>query len=66
VITGRTGRRGLYGTLHVQTSELVELVGERSRQDDGSAWLEALGQVRPEAAKRLIWDHTPPHHPKRG
>jgi hypothetical protein len=29
------------------------------------ACIEALGKVRPDVPELLIWDHTPPHHPKR-
>ncbi len=65
VISGRNGRRVIHGALNAQTGELVDLVRERRRQDDGSAFLERLGQVRPEVPKLLIWDNAPPHHPKR-
>ena len=65
VISGRNGRRVIHGALNAQTGELVDLVRERSRQDDGIAFLERLGQVRPEVPKLLIWDNAPPHHPKR-
>jgi transposase len=65
LISGRNGRRVIHGALNVQTGELVEIVRERSRQDDCIALLEALGQVRPEVATLLIWDNAPPHHPKR-
>jgi hypothetical protein len=43
----------------------------RSRQDDGNAFLERLGAVRPAVPKLLIWDTAPlwntapPHPPKR-
>jgi len=45
--------------------QLVRERRERSRQDDGIAFLEALGQVRPNVPKLLIWDNAPPHHPRR-
>jgi transposase len=44
---------------------LVSLGRERSRQDDCIVFIEALGQVRPNIPKLLIWDNAPPHHPKR-
>lgn len=65
MISGRNGRRGIHGALNVQTGELVRLVRERSRTDDCQAFVELLGQVRPEVPKLLIWDNAPPHHPKR-
>lgn len=64
-ITGRNGRRVIHGALNAQTGELVELVRERSRQDDCIAFVEQLGQLRPDMPKLLIWDNAPPHHPKR-
>lgn len=65
VISGRNARRVIHGALHARTGELVTLGRERSRQDDCIAFLEALGQVRPDTPKLLIWDNAPPHHPKR-
>ncbi len=65
VIMGRNGRRVIHGALNAQTGELVDLVRERSRQDDCIAFLEQFAQVRPEVPKLLIWDNAPPHHPKR-
>jgi hypothetical protein len=65
VLTGRNGRRVIHGALNAATGELVEVVRERSRQDDCMVLLEALGQVRPAVPKLLIWDNAPPHHPKR-
>jgi transposase len=65
VISGRNSRRVLHGALNAATGELVQLIRERSRQDDCLAFVEALGQVRPEVPKLLIWDNAPPHHPKR-
>lgn len=41
------------------------MIRERSRHDDCLAFVEALGKVRPEIPKLLIWDNAPPHHPKR-
>ncbi len=65
VISGRNGRRVIHGALNAATGELVDLVRERSRQDDCIAFIERLGQVRPDVPKLLIWDNAPPHHPKR-
>ncbi len=65
VISGRNSRRVVHGAPGVATGELVALVRERSRQDDCAAFVEALGQVRPDVPKLLVWDNAPPHHPKR-
>jgi len=65
VISGRNSRRVVHGALNVATGELVTQVRDRSRQDDCVAFLEALGQVRPDVPKLLVWDNAPPHHPKR-
>ncbi len=65
VISGRNGRRVVHGALNAATGELVQLIRERSRQDDCLAFIEALGKVRPDVSKLLIWDNAPPHHPKR-
>ena len=65
LISGRNARRVLHGALNAATGELVQLVRERSRQDDCAAFVEALGPLRPTVPKRLIGDTAPPHHPKR-
>jgi transposase len=65
VISGRNGRRVIHGAVRAATGEVVKLVRERSRGDDCIAFLDALGQVRPDVPKLLIWDNAPPHHPKR-
>lgn len=65
VVSGRNSRRVLHGALNAATGELALLVRERSRQDDCLAFVETLGQVRPQVAKLLIWDNAPPHPPKR-
>lgn len=65
LISGRNGRRVLHGALNVQTGELVRVVRERSRTDDCQAFIQTLGQLRPETPKLFIWDNAPPHHPKR-
>ena len=64
-MSGRNGRRVIHGALNARTGALVEVVRERSRQDDCIAFLDALGQVRPDVPKLLVWDNAPPHHPKR-
>lgn len=65
VISGRNKRRTIFGALHVGTGELVTLVREHSRTDDLLAAVQALGAVRPQVPKLLIWDNAPPHHPHR-
>jgi transposase len=64
-VSGRNARRVVHGALNVATGELVHLLRERSRQDDCAAFVAALGQVRPDAPKLLVWDNAPPHHPKK-
>jgi transposase len=63
VISGRNARRTIFGALHVTSGELIDLVRERARTADAVALVEALGAVRPETPKLLIWDNAPPHHP---
>ena len=65
LISGRNTRRTILGALQVGTGELVQTVRERCRTDDVLAAVEALGTVRPEVPKLLIWDNAPPHHPHR-
>lgn len=65
VLSGRNGRRVVHGALNAATGEFVHLIRDRSRQDDCLAFVEALGQLRPDVPKLLIWDNAPPHHPKR-
>ncbi len=65
VLSGRNARRVLHGALNAATGQVVHLIRERSRQDDCLAFVEALGQVRPEVPKLLIGDNAPPHHPRR-
>jgi transposase len=55
----------LHGALNAATGELVQLLRERSRQDDCLAVVEELGKLRPDVPQLLIWDNAPPHHPKR-
>jgi transposase len=64
VITGRNPYRVLLGALNAVTGQLVRLVRERCRTADTQAFVEALGRVRPDVPKLLIWDNAPPHHPK--
>lgn len=49
----------------MRTGELVTTVRERGRTDDVLAAVAALGTVRPDVPKLLIWDNAPPHHPHR-
>jgi transposase len=65
LISGRNKRRTILGALNVGTGELVRTVRERCRTDDVVAAVEALGRVRPEVPKLLIWDNAPPHNPHR-
>jgi transposase len=64
-LSGRNARRVVHGALNVATGELVALIRERSRQDDCAAFVAALGQLRPDVPKLLVWDNAPPHHPKK-
>lgn len=65
VVSGRNARRVVHGALNAGTGELVRVVRERSRTDDALAAVEALGAVRPDVPKLLIWDNAPPHKPLR-
>lgn len=65
LISGRNKRRTILGALNATTGELVHTVRERCRTDDVVAAVLALGAVRPEVPKLLIWDNAPPHHPHR-
>jgi len=56
VLSGRNARRGVHGALNAATGDVVTLIRERSRQDDCLAFVEALGQLRPQVHKLLIWD----------
>jgi transposase len=55
----------IHGALNAASGDFVSLIRVRSRQDDCLAFVQALGQVRPEVPKLLVWDNAPPHHPKR-
>jgi hypothetical protein len=63
-LSGRNARCVVHGALNVATGELVHLIRECSRQDDCLAFVTALGHVRPDVPKLLVWDNAPPHHPK--
>ena len=65
VVSDRNSRRVVHGALNVATGDFVSLIRERSRQDDCAAFVETLGQLRPDVPKLLVWDNAPPHHPKR-
>lgn len=65
VISGRNKRRAILGALNATTGELVHTLRERCRTDDVLAGVEALGAVRPDVPKLLIWDNAPPHMPHR-
>jgi transposase len=65
LISGKNSRRTILGALNVGSGELVTTVRERCRTDDVLAAVEALGAIRPEVPKLLIWDNAPPHHPHR-
>jgi hypothetical protein len=65
LISGRNKRRSILGALNVGSGELVCTVRERCRTDDVLAAVAALGAVRPDLPKLLIWDNAPPHQPHR-
>ncbi len=65
LISGRHTRRTILGARNVTTGDLVHTVRQRCRTDDVLAAVIALGAVRPEVPKLLIWDNAPPHHPHR-
>jgi len=63
VISGRNARRTVFGAMHTASGELVGLVRERARTADAVALVTALGAIRADVPKLLIWDNAPPHHP---
>lgn len=65
LLSGRNPRRTILGALNVGSGELVRTVRERCRTDDVLVTVTALGAVRPDVPKLLIWDNAPPHHPHR-
>jgi transposase len=64
-ISGRNKRRTILGALRVSSGELVHTVRDRNRTDDVLAAVAALGGIRPETPKLLIWDNAPAHMPRR-
>jgi transposase InsO family protein len=64
-ISGRNARRVVHGAVQARTGELVRVVRERHRADDALVLVAALGAVRPEVPKLLVWDNAPPHKPHR-
>jgi transposase len=64
-ISGRNAQRVIHGALEIRSGDLLALVQPRSRTAEVVATVEALGQLRPDTPKLLIWDNAPPHHPKR-
>jgi len=65
VISGRNAQRVIHGALNTATGELVTVVQPRGRTAEMVATVEALGRIRPEVPKLLVWDNAPAHHPKR-
>ena len=65
VISGRNAQRVIHGALATASGELLALVQPRGRTAEVEATVAALGQVRPDVPKLLVWDNAPPHHPKR-
>jgi len=65
LISGRNARRTILGALQVASGELVRTLRLCCRTDDVLAAVEALGAVRPDIPKLLIWDNAPPHAPLR-
>jgi hypothetical protein len=67
VISGRHGRRVLFGAINIATGERVGLVRERHQVADSVAFAAALGAKRAaagdEAPWLLIWDNAPAHTP---
>jgi hypothetical protein len=55
-------RRVLHVALNAATGESVQLFRERSRQDDCPAFVEALGAIRLNMPKLLVWDNAPRAH----
>jgi transposase len=64
-ISGRNRRRTILGALNVRSGELVCTLRERCRTEDVQAAVGAVGAVRPERPKLLIWDNAPAHPPLR-
>lgn len=64
-ISGRNARRVVHGALDAATGEAARVARERSRADDALTCVAALGALRPEVPKLLVWDNAPPHQPLR-
>jgi transposase len=64
-ISGRNAQRVIHGALNTASGEVVALVQPRSRTGEVAAAVAALGQLRPDVPKLLVWDNAPAHHPKR-
>ncbi len=65
LISGRNQRRTILGALNVGSGELICTVRDRCRTDDVLAAVQALGAIRPDVPKLVIWDNAPPHQPHR-
>lgn len=65
VVSGRNAQRVVHGALNAASGELLALVQPRSRTAEVVAAVEALGRIRPDVPKVLVWDNAPAHHPKR-
>jgi hypothetical protein len=65
VVSGRNAQRVVHGALNTATGELLALVQPRSRTAEVVAAGAALGQIRPDVPKLLVWDNAPAHHPTR-
>ncbi len=64
VISGRNAWRVVHGALNATTGEVVRMVTTTSKTADVVGAVAALGAVRPEVPKLLIWDNAPSHQPK--
>lgn len=65
VVSGRNAQRVVHGALNAATGDLLATVQPRSRTAEVAAAVEALGSLRPDVPKLLVWDNAPAHHPKR-
>jgi transposase len=63
LISGRNKRRTILGALNAATGELVRVARERCRTADVLTLVEALGAIRPDVPKLLVWDNAPSHMP---
>jgi hypothetical protein len=60
VSSGRNARRVIPGALTAARGQCVSLIRARSRQEDGLAFVEALGQGPPAVPKLLVGATAPP------